>query len=166
MQPLRGRQDGLRSPSGSFHERIMRMHRCSACLIVRNEQRSLERTLRSLAGLVQEIIVVDTGSVDRTKDVAARLGARVADFRWVDDFAAARNESLRLASGDWIFWLDADEWLDQENRHQLRELFGKLKDENAAYVMQQRSGPEAGTGAATPVDQVRLFRNPPDIRWP
>ena len=108
------------------------MPRCSACLIVRNEERSLERTLASLADLVQEVIVVDTGSEDGTKEVAARQGARVADFQWVDDFAAARNESLRLATGEWIFWLDADEWLDEENRPKLRELLAGLGDENAA----------------------------------
>src|SRR5205823_6615998 len=74
------------------------------------------------------------------------------------------NESLRHARGDWIFWLDADESLDEENRRKLRALLDGLKDENAAYVMRQRS--PAGPGeAAIVVDQVRLFRRLPEARW-
>ena len=68
------------------------------------------------ADLVDEIVVVDTGSTDATAAVASRFGARVYPFPWVDSFAAARNESLRHARGDWIFWLDGDERLDEENR--------------------------------------------------
>ena len=61
---------------------------------------------------MDEMIVVDTGSTDRTKQVAAALGARVYDFVWEDSFAAARNESLRHATGDWVLWLDGDEHFD------------------------------------------------------
>jgi tetratricopeptide (TPR) repeat protein len=135
----------------------------SLTLIVKNEEPTLPACLASAAGLVDEIIVVDTGSADRTKEVAAGLGARVVDFPWCDDFAAARNEGLKHATGKWIFWLDADERLDEVNREKFRALVAGLGDENAAYVMKQRSGEEGGT--ATEVDQVRLFRNHPQIRW-
>src|SRR5690242_15059907 len=84
----------------------------SLCMIVKNEEASLATCLQSAADLVNEVIVVDTGSSDQTKAIAARFGARVHDFAWVNDFSAARNESLRQASGEWIFWLDADESLD------------------------------------------------------
>jgi glycosyltransferase involved in cell wall biosynthesis len=77
--------------------------------------------------LVDEIIVVDTGSTDRTKEIALQLGARVFDFKWVDSFAAARNESLRRATGEWIFWLDADDRLDEANRQKLAVLFDELR---------------------------------------
>ena len=116
----------------------MRM-RVSLCMIARNEALTLPRCLTSVAGLVDEIIVVDTGSSDNTRTVAQELGAQVHDFAWVDDFAAARNESLRHASGDWIFWLDGDEHLDADNRAKLRTLLDGLTDENAAYLMTQRS---------------------------
>ncbi len=112
----------------------------SLSLIVKNEERALPICLGSAADLVHEIILIDTGSTDRTKEVAASFGARVFDFAWRDDFAAARNESLRHATGDWIFWVDADDRLDEENRQKLRNLFAGLKDENAAYVMKSRSG--------------------------
>src|SRR5579863_6345186 len=85
--------------------------RRSLCMIVRNEEKNLAACLRSVADLMDEIVVVDTGSTDRTRDVARRFRARVVDFPWIDNFAAARNESLRHATGNWIFWLDADERL-------------------------------------------------------
>jgi glycosyltransferase involved in cell wall biosynthesis/predicted Zn-dependent protease len=139
--------------------------RVSLCLIVRNEEGTLERCLRSAADLVDETVVVDTGSADGTREVARRCGAKVFDFAWVDSFAAARNESIRRAGGDWIFWLDADEWLGEDNRRRLRELFARLRDENAAYVMRQQSLARDANGSAMAVDQVRLFRNHPDLRW-
>jgi glycosyltransferase involved in cell wall biosynthesis len=119
--------------------------RVSLCLIAKNEEANLPACLGSVADLVQDIVVVDTGSTDRTKNVAAGFGARVFDFAWVDSFAAARNESLHQAGGDWILWLDGDEHFDEENRGKLRALFAGLRAENAAYTMKQRSAPEQAT---------------------
>jgi hypothetical protein len=82
--------------------------RVSLCMIVKNEAKSLHACLTSIDDLVDEMVVVDTGSSDNTREVAMRLGARVVNFGWIDDFSAARNESVRLARGDWILWLDAD----------------------------------------------------------
>ena len=92
-------------------------------------------------------------------------GARVFDFAGVDSFAAARNESLRHATGDWVFWMDADDRLDEANRQKLRDLFAGLKDENAAYVMKCLCVPNNQGQDGTMVDHVRLFRNRPDVRW-
>src|SRR5713101_2836499 len=105
----------------------------SLCVIARNEQATLPVCLRSVAGLFPDIVLVDTGSADRTKEIAAQFWPRVFDFPWCDDFAAARNESLRHAIGDWAFWLDADEHLDDANRAKLGDLLASLKDENAAF---------------------------------
>jgi len=135
--------------------------RVSLCLTVKNEQDNLPSCLRSVAELVHEMIVVDTGSTDRSKEVAAALGARVFDFTWVDSFAAARNESLRHASGNWIFWLDADEYLDEANRQKVRVLLAKLGQENAAYSMKQCSAPKAarsGSFGAAAEALLRLIR--------
>jgi glycosyltransferase involved in cell wall biosynthesis/SAM-dependent methyltransferase len=139
--------------------------RVSLCLIARNETANLPACLGAVADLVDEMIVVDTGSTDETRDVARRLGARLYDFVWNDDFAAARNESLRHATGDWIFWLDADERLDEGNRQKLRNLFANLQDENSSFVMKQRSVIDSAGGEASVFEQARLFRNRPDIRW-
>jgi glycosyltransferase involved in cell wall biosynthesis/SAM-dependent methyltransferase len=138
-------------------------------MIVRDEERNLGTCLDSLAGLADEIVVVDTGSTDRTREVATRYGAQVHDFAWVDDFAAARNESIRHARGRWILWLDADEWLDAENRARLARLLDGLDGRCRGYRMHQRSA----IGAAAQRDesgtvifqQVRLFPNAPGIRW-
>jgi glycosyltransferase involved in cell wall biosynthesis len=139
--------------------------RVSLTMIVRNEEANLSGCLASAADLVDEIIVVDTGSTDRTKEVAGRLGARVYDFPWCDDFAAARNESLRHATGQWIFWLDADDRLDEENRGKLQALLAGLKTENVAYVMRCCSQSGATGGSTAAVDHVRLFPRHPEIRW-
>jgi glycosyltransferase involved in cell wall biosynthesis len=81
----------------------------SAALIVRDEEASLGHCLESLREHVDEIVVVDTGSADGTKDLARQFGAQVFDFGWRDDFAAARQCSFDLARGDWVFWVDADD---------------------------------------------------------
>ena len=139
--------------------------RVSLCLIVKNEEDNLPGCLGSAADLVDEVIVVDTGSTDRTKEIATRFGARVVDFPWIDSFAAARNESLRHATGAWVFWMDADDRIDEDNRARLRQLFAGLGNENAAYAMKCLCLPDAVTGTSTVVDHVRLFRNRQDIRW-
>lgn len=137
----------------------------SLCMIVKNEEANLPECLGTVADLVQEIVVVDTGSSDGTRAAALRFNARLVDFPWVDSFAAARNESLRHASGAWIFWLDADDRLDVENRERLRSLFAGLKDENVAYMMRCLCPPSSGGGPAMAVDHARLFRNHLQIRW-
>jgi tetratricopeptide (TPR) repeat protein len=137
----------------------------SLCLIAKNEEAALPDCLRPVAGLFKEIIVADTGSTDRTPEIAAQFGARVIDFPWCDDFAAARNEALRHATGDWVFWLDADDRLDDANCDQLAGLFAGLRDENAAFVMTSRSPSGVPGEEATDVGHVRLFPNRPDNRW-
>ena len=81
-------------------------------IIARNEARCLARCLRSAAPFVDEMLVVDTGSTDDTRAIAAACGARVAEFAWVDDFSAARNHALALTEADWRLVLDADEWIE------------------------------------------------------
>ncbi len=115
--------------------------RISLCMIVKNEEAHLAACLESVVDLVDEMVVVDTGSTDATAAVALRRGAQVHSFEWINSFAAARNESLRHAHGDWIFWLDADETIDEENRLKLKSLLAGLRDENAAYVMRRAPPP-------------------------
>jgi tetratricopeptide (TPR) repeat protein len=139
--------------------------RCSLCMIVRNEEANLPACLGTVADLVDEIVIVDTGSTDGTKEAARRFGAKVIDFTWVDSFAAARNESLRHATGQWVLWLDADDRLDEDNRARLRNLLAGVTDENAAYVMKCLCLPDPVTETVTAVDHVRLFRRHPELRW-
>ena len=81
----------------------------SAALIVKNEEELLEQCLRSLQGLVDETVVVDTGSTDRTQIIAQEYGARLYEFKWRNDFAAARNHALNQVRGEWVLYIDADE---------------------------------------------------------
>src|SRR5690242_9238344 len=119
-------------------------------MIVKDEEGNLPACLGPVAGLFDEIVVVDTGSTDHTAAVAAHYGARVCPFAWVDSFAAARNASIAQATGDWIMWLDADDRLDESNVAALRTLLAGLQRDNAAYVMQCVCLPE-GPGEAVTV---------------
>ena len=95
--------------------------RLSVCLIARNEEAFLGRCLESIGGLADQIVVVDTGSTDKTVEIARRHGAEVYFRAWDHDFSAARNEALRHARGEWILILDADEELPKEQHAQLRQ---------------------------------------------
>ncbi len=94
----------------------------SVCLIVRDAESTLGRCLQSVAAVADEIVVVDTGSVDSTVEVAESYGARMGYFEWCDDFAAARNEALRLATSKYILSVDADEWLSPESAPHIEDL--------------------------------------------
>lgn len=94
----------------------------SLCMIVKNEEDVLARCLNSVKKAVDEMIIVDTGSTDRTKEIAASLGAKVFDFEWINHFAAARNYSFKQATSEYILWLDADDVLLPEDLERLLEL--------------------------------------------
>jgi GT2 family glycosyltransferase len=142
--------------------------RVSLTMIVRDEEANLAACLGSAAGLFDEIVVVDTGSKDRTVEIARSFGAKVFAFTWVDDFAAARNAALGHASGDYAFWLDADDVIEPVERERLRALLGRLGEDAsdpAAYVVRCSCDADAKGGGATVVDHVRLFPLRPDVRW-
>lgn len=101
----------------------------SLCMIVKSEEEVLERCLNSLKGLMDEIIIVDTGSTDSTKEIAARYTDKIYDFSWCDDFAAARNFSFSKATQEYIYAPDADEVLDDTNRRRFMMLKAALLPE-------------------------------------
>ncbi|MGC4006360.1 MAG: glycosyltransferase [Pirellulales bacterium] len=132
----------------------------------REERRTESRAcLSSVAGLFDEIVVVDTGSTDRTREIAVEHDARVTNFAWCDDFAAARNASLDHATGDWIFWLDADDVLEKDDRTRLSELLLTLGDEPRAIHCRVLSDDAQQAGPTNMATQVRLFRADPKLRW-
>lgn len=94
----------------------------SLCMIVKNEERVLARCLGSLASIMDEMIIVDTGSTDATKEIASRYTSQVYDFAWTGSFADARNFAASKATKEYIYTADADEYLDEENQEKLRQL--------------------------------------------
>ena len=116
------KHDWLVLPEEIGKHKSERRHHLSVCLIVKNEEQFLDQCLKSVKGLADQIVVVDTGSTDRTVEIAKEHGAQVHSFAWCDDFSAARNVALEHATGDWILMLDADEELPSEHYGALRKL--------------------------------------------
>lgn len=138
--------------------------RISLCMIVKDEEAMLGRTLAAVADHVDEIIVVDTGSTDRTVEIAAEHGATILHHTWTGDFAAARNVSLEAATGDWILYLDADEVLVDGDGPALRALAGKTWREAFYLVWTNHTGDEED-GTAVQHNGLRMFRNRPQYRF-
>lgn len=133
----------------------------SLCMIVKNEAENLPRCLRSVEGIVDEIVVVDTGSVDGTPEVAARLGARVHRRHWNNDFAEARNASLDLATGDWVLYLDADEELIDG------EALRSVSEDNEGYFLTiiNFTGDELNSTGTVAAPSMRFFKNKREYRF-
>ncbi|RMF35665.1 MAG: glycosyltransferase [Chlorobiota bacterium] len=130
-------------------------------MIVRDEEDVLPTCLRSVRDCADQIVIVDTGSHDRTIAIAEEFGAEVYHFPWCDDFAAARNESLRHASGEWILYLDADEQLDATSAHQLRSLLERQPPQVGGLLCTIVSPHRVGMGGSETHRGAypRLFRN-------
>lgn len=183
---LFGLDEGLLSAALAVREKIGPMqispekkNTLSVCMIVKNEEKHLVKCLKSVRDVVDEMIIVDTGSTDKTVDIAKVFGARIFDFPWTGNFSAARNESLKYATGNWILILDADEVLSAQDFPELKALLGKLSVKPVAYSIMTRNytrnvsvigwtrntgvlPEEAGAGWVRS-DKVRLFPKDPDI---
>jgi glycosyltransferase involved in cell wall biosynthesis len=137
----------------------------SLCMIVRDEEATISRCLASVAGAVDETIVVDTGSRDATREVAAAFGARVIDFPWNGDFSQARNAGLEKATSDWILVLDADEELAPGHAQMLKPLVASDPDIEGYFVrVVDFLGERPGLDQAANIS-FRLFRNRPEHRY-
>lgn len=108
----------------------------SLCMIVKNEEENLKRCLESVKGIVDEIIVVDTGSTDKTVGISQSYGARVYCFKWCNSFSAARNESLKYATKEWVLIMDADDEFCSEDREKFLSLLKSNPDENVVYFFE------------------------------
>jgi len=141
------------------------MAKLSLCMIVRNEEERLVACLESVRPAVDEIVIVDTGSTDGTREIAARYAHRTADFAWTDDFAAARNASMELANGEYILWLDADDVLDAPQCEKLMQLREEL-DGSVDAVMMPYHYAHAPDGSVTlTFDRERIVRRGAGFRF-
>lgn len=140
----------------------------SICMIVKNEATNLPGSLASVKSVSDEIIVVDTGSTDKTVAIAQKAGANVSTHPWKDDFAAARNVSLQQATQDWILILDADETLTPAGQQLIQSIkqdkpLGQIKPEDLLLVTLLRR--EIGANQSPYTQVSRLFRNLPKIEF-
>ena len=152
------------STNGVATPALVKRPKVSLCMMVKNEEQNLADCLGPIRSIVDEVVIVDTGSTDRTRELAKALGARVIESTWQDSFSAARNTGIEHARGEWIFWLDADDRVTPENVVKLEKLFASLNGENRAFVMKCNCVASAPGESGTVVDHVRLFRNDPRLR--
>lgn len=138
----------------------------SLCMIVKNEESILARCLDSVVELMDEIIIIDTGSTDRTREIAAGYTDKVYEFEWTDDFSAARNFAFSQAAMEYIYSADADEVLDQENRERFRKLKETLLPE--VEIVQMKYGNQLQFQTVYNFDEEyrpKLFKRKRDFVW-
>ncbi|MDR0446064.1 MAG: glycosyltransferase family 2 protein [Oscillospiraceae bacterium] len=146
------------------------MVRLSQCMIVKNEEKNIEQALGWAKNIAFEQIVVDTGSTDRTVELAEKMGAKVYHFEWINDFSAAKNYAIEQARGNWIAFLDADEYFDEKDTKLLRGFLDRVESDPRSYpglnFIRCRWINLNDKGEAFVIqEQDRVFRNKPEIRY-
>ena len=136
----------------------------SLCMIVKDEEEMLPRCLAAVRDAVDELVIVDTGSKDRTREIALEFGAKLIDFEWTGSFSDARNVSFDAATGDWLMFLDADEVLVEGDGERLRALTGQTWRE-AHYLLETNHTGTLEDGTAVTHNALRVFRNRPGLRF-
>jgi len=131
----------------------------SLCMIVKDEEKHLERCLNSVKGLVDEIIIVDTGSTDKTKEIAEKFGAIIKDYEWDNSFSNARNYSLKFAKMDWILLLDADDEFNREYEKQFIELVNNSVKDGHYFKTLSFTGDSINKDNTVSNLNLRLLRN-------
>ncbi len=140
----------------------------SACVIARDEEKNLPRWIASMQRIADEMVVVDTGSTDKTPEIARLAGARVYAFDWCDDFSAAKNFAIERAAGDWIIFCDADEYFPEEDVKKVRALVRRCHEEEGVLgILCPLVNIDLDRGGAVIEEavQLRIFRNLPDLRF-
>ncbi len=144
---------------------LPRANRLSVAMIVRDAEQSLLSTLESVQDLADEIIIVDTGSADRTREIARRRSTRLVELTWTNSFADARNAAIDETTGDWILWLDAGETVNAESARELRQFVDQLQHSNTAYLVMLQKAPAHKTGYVEQAARLRLIPQRDDLRY-
>ncbi len=143
----------------------MKRTKISLCMIVKNEEKCLERCLKSVGGFADEIIIVDTGSSDRTKEIASKFTENVFDFVWVDDFSKARNFAFEKAHGEYIMWLDADDYISPENLAKLMNLKSRLDGGVDVYMLKYEIAFDSQGNSVFTYNRERILKNDKSFFW-
>ena len=140
--------------------------RLSQCMIVKNEEKNIRRALEWAKPIVYEQIVVDTGSTDKTVEIAEEMGAKVYHFKWIDDFSAAKNYAIEQATGNWIAFLDADEYMESKDAGKLIEKLNEIEKAKNITVLRTPMLDLDDDGNTSEVFlHTRIYRNKKDIRY-
>ena len=137
----------------------------SGLVITKNEQQAIGKCLQSMLPFLDEMIVVDTGSNDATVEIAFGMGAEVRHFDWIDDFAAARNFAVSQVKGDWIVFLDADQWFDEASTPNVRALIERYHNQLAVNMIMVREINHYDATNFADTITGKIYRNRPDINW-
>ena len=137
----------------------------SLCMIVKNEELVLERCLNSIKDSVDEIVIVDTGSTDKTKEIAFKFTDKVYDFEWIDDFAAARNFAFSKGNCDYLMWLDADDVFEKEDVEKIIEFKKNASLDVSIYTMRYVIKTDKNMNILSEIGRGRLFRKSDDFKW-
>lgn len=137
----------------------------SLCMIVKNEEESIENCLRSIKDIADEIIIVDTGSTDKTKEIAGNFKSEIFDFTWIDDFAAARNFSFDKATKDYILWLDADDVFLEEDIIKFIQLKNTLNLSIDSVTMVYDYGFDEYGNVSLSFRRNRLVKREKNFKW-
>lgn len=141
------------------------MAEISLCMIVKNEEDVLARCLESVEGLVDEIIIVDTGSTDRTREIARRFTDRVYDFVWTENFAEARNYAFSLAEKPYCMWLDADDVILEADREVFKKLKEGLESDVCVVMAKYNVGFDEKGNVTFSYYRERIIKNNIGLRW-
>lgn len=137
----------------------------SLCMIVKNEEQHLSNCLNSVKDLVDEIIIVDTGSQDQTKEIAAGFSAKIYDFPWINDFSAARNFSFSKATKDYILWLDADDIIKPEDQEAFKKAKEKMDGTEDAIYMKYNTSFDSDGKPTFSYYRERLVKRTNQYQW-
>ena len=141
------------------------MSTISLCMIVKNEEMHIARCLDSIAGLVDEIVIVDTGSVDRTVEIVSNYTKNVYSYPWKDDFSDARNYSFSKATKDYCMWMDADDILDETENEKFLQLKQTLTPDTDMVMMKYHTSFDEAGSPSFSYFRERWIRNCPQYRW-
>ncbi|MGG0263136.1 glycosyltransferase [Bacillus mycoides] len=138
----------------------------SLCMVVKNEEKNITTCLKSVKDIIDEIIIVDTGSIDKTVEICETFNAKIFCIEWNNSFSDARNFGLKQAKGDWILWLDADEEMNLEDSKHLKKFIVQLKDEKVLSIhLINYIGEQKDAYQTFHTTHTRLFKNNEGFRF-
>lgn len=144
---------------------MTKVNTISTCLIVKNEEDTLERCLNSVKDFTDEIVIVDTGSTDKTKEIAEKFNCNIYDFQWINDFGAARNFAFSKATKDYILWVDADDYITNDNIEKIKAIKEKLNPSIDGVSMHYSLSRDDKGNTTYSLRRNRIVKRSKNFKW-